>query len=236
MAVLYPRGQVTPLQERQFTTLGGNVQALAVEGTFDDCQRLVKGAFADPLLGERLRLTSANSINFGRLLPQVFYYLHAAAQLPPGAPPPLFVVPSGNFGNLTAGLLAKRLGLPSAGFVAATNVNDVVPEYLATGRFRPRPSERTISSAMDVGNPSNFARILRLYGGDVEAIRRDLVAYRFTDDETREAIRRVFGETGYLLDPHTAVGWLAAEAALEEREDPSRRSSSPPPTRRSSAR
>lgn len=212
VVVLYPEGQVTPLQERQFTTLGGNVQALAVDGTFDDCQRMAKAAFADPVLRERLLLTSANSINIGRLLPQVFYYLHAAAQLPPGTPPPRFVVPSGNFGNLTAGLLAHRLGLPTAGFVAATNVNDVVPEYLETGVFRPRPSARTISSAMDVGDPSNFARVLRLYGGDLAAIRRHVAGYRFTDAETRAAIRRVYGETGRILDPHTAVGWLALEA------------------------
>jgi threonine synthase len=215
--VLYPRGQVTPLQERQFTTLGGNVQALAVAGAFDDCQRLVKAAFADPDLRRALRLTSANSINFGRLLPQVVYYFHAVAQLPAGAPPPRFVVPSGNFGNLTAGLLAQRLGLRTAGFVAATNVNDAVPEYLATGRFRPRPSVRTISSAMDVGDPSNFARVLHLYGGDVAALRRDLAAFRFDDDETRAALREVYRATGYLLDPHSAVGWLALRADRADR-------------------
>ena len=157
--ILFPKDKVTPLQERQFSTLGGNVHVLEVEGTFDDCQRLVKSAFSDPTLRDAVRLSSANSINIGRLLPQIFYYFYAAAQLPTETAP-LFSVPSGNFGNLTAGLMAKRLGLASRGFVAVTNVNDVVPEYLRTGVVRPRPSTPTISNAMDVGNPSNLARIL----------------------------------------------------------------------------
>jgi len=209
--ILFPKGKVTPLQERQFSTLGGNVHVLEVDGTFDDCQRLVKSAFSDPALRDAVRLSSANSINIGRLLPQIFYYFHAAAQLPTEAAP-LFSVPSGNFGNLTAGLMAKRLGLASRGFVAVTNVNDVVPEYLRTGVVRPRPSTPTISNAMDVGNPSNLARIVALYNGDVGRLRKDLIGSVHDDEETRDCIRRVYRRTGYVLDPHSAVGYLGVEA------------------------
>ena len=209
--ILFPKGKVTPLQERQFTTLGGNVHVLEVDGTFDDCQRLVKSAFSDPLLADEVRLSSANSINIGRLLPQIFYYVHAAAQLPAGSAP-LFSVPSGNFGNLTAGLMAKRLGVECRGFVAATNVNDVVPEYLRTGMVRPRPSTPTISNAMDVGDPSNLARILALYGGDVDRLRADVIGSVHDDDETRDRIAQVYRRTGYVLDPHSAVGYLGVEA------------------------
>ena len=209
--ILFPKGKVTPLQERQFTTLGGNVRVLEVDGTFDDCQRLVKSAFADPLLSDTVRLSSANSINIGRLLPQIFYYVHAAAQLP-RASAPLFSVPSGNFGNLTAGLMAKKLGVASRGFVAATNVNDVVPEYLQTAVFLPRPSIPTISNAMDVGDPSNFARILALYDGDVDRLRKDLIGSVHDDDETRDCIAGVYERTGYVLDPHSAVSYLGVEA------------------------
>ena len=159
VVVLFPDGRISEPQRKLITTLGGNVSSLAVAGSFDDCQRLVKEAFADPELRSRLRLASANSINVGRLLPQVLYYFLAVSQLPAGSPKPIIATPSGNFGNLTAGLYAKRLGLPVERFVAATNVNDVVPEYLETGVFRPRPSWRTLSNAMDVGNPSNFERI-----------------------------------------------------------------------------
>ena len=188
------------------------MSSLAVAGSFDDCQRLVKEAFADPELRARMRLASANSINVGRLLPQVLYYFLAVSQLPPGSPEPIIATPSGNFGNLTAGLYAKRLGLAGRRFVAATNINDVVPEYLETGVFRPRPSWRTLSNAMDVGNPSNFERIRQLYGDDLEALRADLAGARFTDDEVVAAIRRGPREHGYLLDPHAAVGWLAIRA------------------------
>ena len=209
--ILFPEGKVTPLQERQFTTLGGNVHVLEVDGTFDDCQRLVKSAFSDPLLRDAVRLSSANSINIGRLLPQIFYYVHAAAQLATGSAP-LFSVPSGNLGNLTAGLMAKKLGVASRGFVAVTNVNDVVPEYLRTGVVRPRPSIPTISNAMDVGNPSNLARILALYDGEVDRLRRDLIGSVHDDDETRDCIAQVHHRTGYVLDPHSAVGYLGVEA------------------------
>jgi threonine synthase len=208
--ILFPKGKVTPLQERQFSTLGGNVDVLEVDGTFDDCQHLVKSAFSDPLL-DKVRLSSANSINIGRLLPQIFYYVHAAAQLPAGSAP-LFSVPSGNFGNLTAGLMAKRLGMECRGFVAVTNVNDMVPEYLRTGVVRPRPSIPTISNAMDVGDPSNLARILSLYGRDVDRLRADLTESVHDDDETRDCIAQVYRRTGYVLDPHSAVGYLGIEA------------------------
>ncbi len=209
--VLFPDGKVSPLQERQFTTLGGNVHALAVHGVFDDCQRLVKGAFANDALSRRMRLTSANSINVGRLFPQIFYYVHAWAQLPADAPAPLFATPSGNFGNLAAGLLAHRLGMPARRFVAATNVNDVVPEYLVTGRYAPRPSIQTVSNAMDVGAPSNFARIEALYDSEVDAIRQDVLGSAHTDAQTRSRIAHVYRRNGYVLDPHTAVGHLGLD-------------------------
>jgi threonine synthase len=220
VVILYPEGKVSPLQEKQFATLGGNVFALAVDGTFDDCQRLVKQAFADDDLRERRRLTSANSINVGRYIPQAFYYPYAAGLLARPDGPVLFSVPSGNFGNLCAGLLAKRMAMPNARFVAATNANDVVPEYLDTGRFRPRASLRTISNAMDVGDPSNFDRILDLYGGDVDAIRADVRGSRHDDESTRAAVRDAFEQTGRILDPHTAVGWLGARDARREFDGP----------------
>jgi len=220
IVVLFPDGQVSDLQERQFTTLGENVRALAVQGTFDDCQKLAKTAFADGDLRRRSPLTSANSINIGRLLPQVFYYFGAWAQLPRSDRDLIFCTPSGNFGNLTAGLMAKRLGLPATGFVAATNINDVVPRYLASGTYRPRPSERTISNAMDVGDPSNLARIIHLYGGNLDQLRRDVRAFSATDAETRRSIREVHDSTGRILDPHTAVGYLGLGRALAERRAP----------------
>lgn len=227
VAILYPDGQVSAVQERQFTTLGGNVHAFAVDGNFDDCQRLVKAAFADRELSRALGLTSANSINLGRLLPQAVYYVHAAAQLLETMPgkTPLFVVPSGNFGNLTAGLLAHRLGLhrlsspKGAKFVAATNANDVVPRYLAEGIFEPKDSVRTLSNAMDVGDPSNLARIRHLYGDNVEALRGDVRGLVVDDETTREVIGRVERDHGVLLDPHTAVGWHAAEQVLPAHDD-----------------
>ncbi|HVR30628.1 MAG TPA: threonine synthase, partial [Thermoanaerobaculia bacterium] len=216
VVVLFPEGRISEPQRKLFTTLAGNVASLAVAGSFDDCQRLVKAAFADAELRGRMRLASANSINVGRLLPQVIYYFLAVSQLPPGSPPPVIATPSGNFGNLTAGLYAKRLGLGVRRFVAATNLNDVVPEYLETGVYRPRPSRRTLSNAMDVGDPSNFERIRHLYGGELDALRRDLAGSRHSDEEVEAAIARVYREHGYLLDPHTAVGWLAIQALRAE--------------------
>jgi threonine synthase len=211
VVVLYPDQRVSPTQEAQLTMFNppedrGNVRAYAISGSFDDCQRLVKEAFTDPELRAQVHLTSANSINIGRLLPQMVYYFHAVAQLGPGAEP-MVATPSGNFGNLTAGLMAKRAGLPVARFVAATNVNDVVPAYLETGRYEPRHSVQTIATAMDVGSPSNFERMQWLYG-DADAMRRDIVGCRFDDVTVRETIRRVYGERGYLLDPHGAIGYL----------------------------
>jgi len=216
IVVLFPDGQVSALQERQFTTLGENVRALAVQGTFDDCQKLAKTAFADGDLRRRVPLTSANSINIGRLLPQIFYYFGAWAQLPPSDRDLVFCTPSGNFGNLTAGLMAKRLGLPVNRFVAATNINDVVPAYLASGTYRPRPSKRTISNAMDVGDPSNLTRIIHLYGGDLDHLRRDVAAFSANDDDTRRCIRSLYDATGRILDPHTAVGRLGLARELAE--------------------
>ena len=208
VTVLYPKGLVSKIQESQFTTLGQNIQAIEIEGTFDDCQRLVKTAFLDPDLKGKMNLSSANSINLARFIPQCFYYFWAYAQSP-GERDIYVSVPSGNFGNLMAGLLAKKLGLPIHGFVAATNVNDIVPNYLETGIFTPRASVSTIANAMDVGNPSNFVRILDLYKNDWEAIKNDIKGYRYTDEQIRRTMRKVYKETGYILDPHGACAYQA---------------------------
>jgi threonine synthase len=226
VVVLYPDGRISPTQEAQLTMFNrepagegiGNVRAYAVAGSFDDCHRLTREAFGDTELRRQVPMTSANSVNVGRLLPQMIYYFHAMAQLdsdagaepvPPADQPVVeFCTPSGNFGNLTAGLMAKRAGLPVSRFVAATNVNDVVPEYLLTGQFQPRASVQTLSTAMDVGHPSNFERMSWLYRGDLDAMRRDITGIRYTDDEVRDTIRRVFETRGYLLDPHSAIAYL----------------------------
>lgn len=209
VVILYPKGKVSGLQEKQLTALGANITALEIDGTFDDCQAMVKSAFLDTKLTADLNLTSANSINLARLVPQSFYYIDSARRIPAGAAP-AFVVPSGNFGNLTAGLLAARLGLPVAAFVAATNANDVVPGFLRTGIYAPRPSLATISNAMDVGAPSNFARMSALFGGSWEEMKSRIEGMAFSDDETRAAIREVWENHNYQIDPHGAVGWLAA--------------------------
>lgn len=209
VVILYPSGQVSPLQEKQLTTLGENVTALEVAGTFDDCQSLVKQAFLDPEINRRLRLSSANSINIARLIPQTFYYFEAYKQVAERGLPVVFSVPSGNFGNLTAGLFAQRMGLPVYHFVAATNANDVIPQYLDTGEYRPQPSVRTLSNAMDVGAPSNFARMLDLFGSTWNTMRRDISGFSFSDEQTRVAMREVDKQFGYVLDPHGAVGYLA---------------------------
>jgi len=209
VVVLYPHGQVSAVQEAQFTTLGGNVTAVAVQGTFDDCQRLAKQAFADPALRERAHLTSANSISLGRLLPQMIYYAHAVLQLESGARP-VITVPSGNFGNLAAGLMARRMGVSIARFVAATTVNDTVPRYLASGRVEPRPSVATLANAMDVGDPSNLERIRWMFGNDVDAIRAVVSASVHTDDDVRRGIRELDARFGYVADPHTAIAYLGA--------------------------
>ncbi|ALW84225.1 threonine synthase [Hymenobacter sedentarius] len=209
VVILYPSGKVSPVQEQQLTTLGQNIAALEVDGTFDDCQALVKQAFRDPDLAQRRYLTSANSINVARWLPQQLYYCFAWQQWPATAPAPVVSVPSGNFGNLCAGLLAQASGLPLGHFIAACNANDPVPVYLRTGHFTARPAVATFSNAMDVGNPSNFARILELFDNDLGKMRAALSADTVTDAETVAAIRQVWAKDGYLLDPHGAVAYTA---------------------------
>ena len=216
--VLYPQGKVSEIQEKQFTTLGHNITALEVSGTFDDCQALVKRAFMDPELNEKLYLTSANSINVARFLPQSFYYFYAYAQLCGMVEHPeqvVFSVPSGNFGNLTAGLIAKRMGLPVKRFIAANNRNDVFLQYLRTSVYTPRPSVATIANAMDVGDPSNFARILDLYGHSHEAICEDISGISYTDDQIRRTMHDTFCNERYLLDPHGACGYQALVDGLQ---------------------
>jgi threonine synthase len=205
--ILYPKGLVSTIQEHQFTTLGANISALEIEGNFDDCQRLVKTAFLDHELNSRLTLTSANSINIARLLPQSFYYFNGYARLGSPAQDLVIAVPSGNFGNLTAAMIAGKMGLPCKKFIAATNINDVVPEYLKTGKYTPRPSKATIANAMDVGNPSNFDRILDLYGNSHSNICNAISGYSYTDVQIKEIIGKVYKKYGYLLDPHGATGY-----------------------------
>jgi len=213
--VLYPSGKISRIQEQQIATLDKNIRALEVDGTFDDCQRLVKSAFLDKELRKRRRLSSANSINIARLLPQSFYYFYALAQLPEQSVAPLVCVPSGNLGNLTAGLIAQRMGLRLSGFVSALNANDVFGDFLQKGVYSPRASKPTLSNAMDVGDPSNLGRIRDLYGEDVAAMRRDISAFSFDDDETLSAIREIYDRYGYVSDPHGAVGYLALRAAAK---------------------
>ena len=215
--VLYPKGKVSEIQEKQFTTLGRNITAVEVDGTFDDCQALVKSAFMDQELNERMQLTSANSINVARFLPQAFYYFYAYAQMKKlGREKELVVcVPSGNFGNITAGLFAKRMGLPVKRFIAANNRNDIFYQYLKTGQYVPKPSVQTIANAMDVGDPSNFARILDLYEGSHDAIASEISGETYTDDQIRETVQLTYDETGYLLDPHGACGYRALSENLQ---------------------
>lgn len=215
VVILYPKGKVSQLQEKQLTTWGKNIKAIEVEGDFDDCQRMVKQAFLDPILNEKLNLSSANSINIARLIPQSFYYFEAVKQFKKNTKIN-FCVPSGNFGNLTAGLLAKRMGLPMGVIIAATNENKVVPDYLESGLFTPTQAVPTISNAMDIGNPSNFTRIMDLYGSTWNKIRNDIKGYSFTDKETIHQIRDTHLNSGYVLDPHTAVGYLAANKYLSD--------------------
>jgi len=207
--ILYPKGLVSTIQEHQFTTLGENISALEISGNFDDCQRLVKTAFLDHELNSRLTLTSANSINIARLLPQSFYYFNGYAKLGSPTQDLVISVPSGNFGNLTAAIIAGKMGLPCKKFIAATNINDVVPEYLQTGKYKPRPSKATIANAMDVGDPSNFDRILDLFGHSHSKISKAISGYSYIDDKIREIIGRIQKKYGYLLDPHGATGYQA---------------------------
>lgn len=215
--VLYPKGKVSEIQEKQFTTLGRNITALEVDGTFDDCQALVKAAFMDRELNEHLQLTSANSINVARFLPQAFYYFYAYAQLKKAgrAANAVVCVPSGNFGNITAGLFGKRMGLPVSRFIAANNRNDIFYQYLQTGVYSPRPSIATIANAMDVGDPSNFARVLDLYQSSHEAICADISGATYTDEQIADTMRQVWQEHRYLLDPHGACGYRALAEELQ---------------------
>ena len=217
VVVLYPKGKVSEIQEKQFTTLGRNITALEIDGTFDDCQRLVKSAFLDRELNERFRLTSANSINVARFLPQAFYYFNAYAQMRRAGENGEIVVsvPSGNFGNITAGLFAKRMGLPVKRFIAANNSNDIFLQYLITGVYTPRPSVATLANAMDVGDPSNFVRVLDLYGQSIDAIRADISGARYSDDRIRSILADTLKRTGYLLDPHGACGYQALKEGLQ---------------------
>ena len=209
VVILYPSGKVSPLQEKQLTTLGNNITALEVKGTFDDCQDLVKKAFLNQELTQLIQLSSANSINIARLIPQTFYYFEAYKQIVNTHSPIAFCVPSGNFGNLTAGLIAKKMGLPIDHFIAATNSNNVVPVYLKTGKYIPKSSVRTISNAMDVGNPSNFNRMLDIYCSTWNIMKEEISGYSYNDEQTKLALQEVFEKYQYVIDPHAAVGYLA---------------------------
>lgn len=213
--ILYPSGKVSDIQEKQLTTLGQNITALEVDGTFDDCQAMVKKAFLDEELKE-LYLTSANSINVARWLPQMFYYFFAYKQLKPLNKKLVFSVPSGNFGNICAGILAKSLGLPIEFFVAATNVNDTVPKFLQTGTYEAKASTATISNAMDVGNPSNFIRIQQLFNNDIKALKEYFASFSFTDEETKKAMKEIYSNCDYITDPHGAVGYLGWQKVKDE--------------------
>ncbi len=217
VVVLFPKNKVSKLQEKQFTTLGKNVMALEVNGTFDDCQRMAKAALVDEGLKKRMYLSSANSINIARLLPQAIYYFYAFGLLKSREKPVVISVPTGNLGNLTAGLLAKKSGLPVALFVASGNRNNVFQEYLETGVFRPRASVPTLSNAMDVGDPSNLVRIQELYGHSFEAARKDISPYHFSDEQTRRAIADAYKRAHYILDPHGAVAYLGLSAYMKEK-------------------
>jgi threonine synthase len=212
--ILYPSGKVSDIQERQLTTLGQNIKALEVDGVFDDCQDMVKKAFLDESLKHK-KLTSANSINIARWLPQMFYFFFAYKQLKSQNKPLVFSCPSGNFGNICAGIMAKKLGLPIEHFVASTNVNDTVPRFLEKGNYDPKPSKATISNAMDVGNPSNFIRIQEMYNNDLEQFKKDFSSFSYTDAETLEAMKSIYKTDGYIAEPHGAVGYLGLKKELK---------------------
>lgn len=219
VVILYPTGKVSEVQEKQLTALGENITALEVDGVFDDCQAMVKKAFLDKEITERRKLTSANSINVARWLPQLFYFLFAYKQARKQGKELVFSVPSGNFGNICAGIVAHKLGMPVSQFIASVNSNKVVPDYLKTGEYAPKPSVATISNAMDVGDPSNFIRIQKLFDNDLAALSRKLTSYSFNDEETREAIQTIYKNTGYTADPHGAVGYLGLKKFLKNNPD-----------------
>jgi len=212
--ILYPSGKVSDIQERQLTTLGQNIKALEVDGVFDDCQDMVKKAFLDESLKHK-NLTSANSINIARWLPQMFYFFFAYKQLKSQNKALVFSCPSGNFGNICAGIMAKKLGLPILHFVASTNVNDTVPRFLENGNYDPKPSKATISNAMDVGNPSNFIRIQEMYNNDLEQFKKDFSSFSYSDEETLEAMKSIYKTDGYIAEPHGAVGYLGLKKELQ---------------------
>ena len=216
VVILYPKGKVSKVQEQQLTTLSQNITALEVDGVFDDCQDMVKTAFLDEEITKQKQLTSANSINIARWLPQMFYYFIAYKKLKKLNKPLVISVPSGNFGNICAGLMAREIGLPIDHFVASTNINDVVPDYLKTGIYKPIKSTPTISNAMDVGDPSNFIRILKIFGDDFENLKQTLSGYRFTDNQTRKALKEIHQISGYVADPHGAVGYLGLKEYLKD--------------------
>ena len=218
--VLYPKGKVSPIQECQFTTLGQNITAIEVDGVFDDCQALVKKAFLDADLNAHMRLTSANSINVARFLPQAFYYFNAYARMKAlgKADELVMCVPSGNFGNITAGLFGVEMGLPFKRFIAANNANDIFYQYLLTARYEPKPSKQTLANAMDVGDPSNFARVYDLYGGDHERVKAYIGGATYTDEQIRQTMRQCYADTRYILDPHGACGYQALKDLLKEGE------------------
>ncbi|KIQ22162.1 threonine synthase [Flavobacterium sp. MEB061] len=218
VVILYPSGKVSDIQEKQLTTLGKNIKALEVDGVFDDCQDMVKKAFLDESLAHK-NLTSANSINIARWLPQMFYFFFAYKALKSQNKPLVFSCPSGNFGNICAGIMAKKLGLPIEHFVASTNVNDTVPRFLENGKYDPKPSKATISNAMDVGNPSNFIRIQELYNNDLKAFEKDFSSYSYTDEETLEALKNIYKADGYIAEPHGAVGYLGLKKELQKHEN-----------------
>lgn len=214
--ILYPSGKVSNIQEKQLTTLGQNIIALEVDGVFDDCQDIVKKAFLDEDL-KSFNLTSANSINIARWLPQMFYFFFAYKELKKFNKPLIVSCPSGNFGNICAGILAKKLGLPLTHFVASTNANDTVPRFLENGKYDPKPSVATISNAMDVGNPSNFVRIQEMYGNDLTEFKKDFSSYSFTDEETRMAIKSIYDSSGYVAEPHGAIGYLGFKKEIQNK-------------------
>ncbi|MDA9329028.1 threonine synthase [Flavobacteriales bacterium] len=209
VVILYPKGKVSKIQEQQLTTMGQNITTLEVDGTFDDCQAMVKAAFNDSDLRSKMNLSSANSINVARFLPQSFYYFGSYEQLEDKKKPVVYSCPSGNYGNLTAGLFAQKMGLPIAKFIAASNANDIVPKYLETGVYSPKPSVPTISNAMDVGDPSNFARILEIHNGDWDAVKASIVGYSYSDAQTKVGMKDVITRTGYLMEPHGVIGYMA---------------------------
>ena len=219
VVILYPSGKVSPIQEKQLTTLGQNITALEVDGVFDDCQDMVKRAFLDEELTSKMQLTSANSINVARWLPQMFYFMFAYKQLHNKHKDIVFSIPSGNFGNICAGMMAQQLGLPIKHFVASNNANNVVTEYLKTENYNPKPSVQTISNAMDVGNPSNFVRIQEIYKNDFNALKTNLSSYSFTDEETRVALKDIYNTYNYIADPHGAVGYLGCKSYLKNHPD-----------------